>query len=103
MSEDGDLQPDERAYHLGMAVLAEQLESFWKSDVGQYLLRRANLEYNAALAAFVRCDPTNSKEVQLIQGKLAQATNFKKWLEEGIAEGLRSKNVLFGIEDEISQ
>ena len=91
---------ESQVYHYGMATLGEQLESFWKSDVGEYLRVRALSDYNAALAEFQKCNPADTPKVIEIQQKMAISTKFKVWLEEGIAEGLRSKRILEGIDDE---
>ena len=91
---------DTELYHYGIATLGEQLESFWKSDVGEYLRLRALSEYNSALADFQECDPSDVKAVIRIQNRMGMASRFKRWLDEGISEGLRSKRILEGIDDE---
>lgn len=93
-------EPSERDYHLGMATLGHQLDDFWRSDVGQYLLTRATADYNSALFDFKACNPTNTAAVTAIQSRMLRASEFRGWMEEGIAEGLRSKAALDGLDDE---
>lgn len=95
-----DLTPDEKDYHLGMGVLGYQLDAFWRSDAGVYLRHRADVEYNTALTEFIDCDPTDIKKVMEIQNRMARSKNFTVWITEGINEGLQSKKILEGIEDE---
>lgn len=92
---------EEEQYHLDQAALGKQLDEFWDSRVGQYLLEMSLAQYNRALEDFKTCDPTDYKTVARLQADIRHAESFKDWLNRGIENGLKSTNILQGNDDEI--
>jgi hypothetical protein len=87
MSEDKDLI-------VRRAIFGKQVDNFFSSDIGKYLLARADDEAEQALVAFKTCDPTDVSKVTGIQNKILQSENFKTWLEEAVMDGLQALNIL---------
>ena len=82
------------------AVLGKEIEDFLRSDIGKYLISRANRVYTAAVDEFKRVDPTKTAEIIRIQADMWKADAFKAWIVEGIQEGLTALNFLDGRDDD---
>lgn len=82
-----------------VAVFGKQVENFWGSDIGQYLLQRCLGEYNSAIAGIRQCNPTDTATFTKLQSQMIRAEDFKDWLSQAIEDGLRAKNVLEGIDE----
>jgi hypothetical protein len=79
---------------LDQAVLGEQLESFWNSDVGNYLLAKAEREYIMAFNSWVDMDVSNVQAALKTQSDAKRAKSFRAWVNEGIIQGLKAKEIL---------
>jgi hypothetical protein len=88
--------------NLEIAVFGKQVDQFWNSQIGQYLLERTLEEYNTALEDFKRVNPTDSAAIVKIQGRMWRSESFRDWLSEAITAGLRANDILEGNDDEIS-
>jgi hypothetical protein len=92
-----DMPPQE----LETAVFGKQVEIFWDSRIGQYLLVNTLREYNYSLEKLKTCDPTDFKQVVKLQAEIWRAESFRDWLSQAIEDGIRSTKILEGIDDEI--
>lgn len=88
------MQSDVRQQLFDYAALGREIESFWGSSVGTYLLKRADDEYVKAISELETCDPTDFKAIVKCQGETWRAKSFRKWLTEGIEAGRVAENVL---------
>jgi len=84
---------------LETAVFGKQVDLFWDSEIGQYLLGHALREYNTSLETLKSCDPSDSKTVARLQGEIWRAESFRDWLSRAIEDGIRATNILEGIDD----
>lgn len=84
--------------HLERAIFGKQVEEFWDSEIGQYLLARALQEYNTALEELKVCH--NIADMFTLQGKVWRAESFQNWLSAAITDGLKAKNILEHGDDE---
>ena len=91
----------ENAELIASAVLGEQIDSFFQSDVGKYLLARAKRVYNTAVEDFKRLDPSDTEAVRRCQTDMWKAEAFQGWMEQGIQEGLTSLGILEGLDDDV--
>jgi hypothetical protein len=82
------------------AALGASIDEFWDSRIGQYLLERVLAEYNSALEKLKTCDPTNLVTIIRLQSDVKRAESFREWLSVAIANGLKSLNILKGLDDE---
>lgn len=98
MSGEVDELVHETAELIAIGVMGEELEQFWKSDVGKYLQARIAKEINDAMKLFRGA--YGADEFKKAQNDFLRAESFTKWIEDGIAEGLRAKQILdYRIED----
>lgn len=84
---------------MATAVFGKQVELFWDSDIGQYLLERTLTEYNSAIEELTTCDPTNTAKIITLQSKAIRAEQFRGWLSQAIEDGLRAKRLLEGLDE----
>jgi hypothetical protein len=83
-------QNEDRNSLLNRAAFGKQVEEFWKSDIGAYMLRRINSEITEAFEEIKTVDPKDGKLVQNIQNKIYRAESIQGWLEDAIVSGLQS-------------
>ena len=79
---------------INQAVLGDQIDSFWRSDVGKYLLAKAEREYIMAFESWIDMDVSNVQAALKLQSDANRARSFKSWLDEGIIQGLKAKEIL---------
>jgi hypothetical protein len=83
-----------------IALLGKLMEEFTKSDVGSYMIRRANSEAEDAYIALTKVDPHDSIAVQNLQNAVYRAESIKTWMKEAISAGATAKDLLEQREDE---
>ena len=77
------------------AALAELIEDFWKSDIGQYLKRCAQEESDEATKNLVEQAHTMKHEDLLTaQAHIWRASKFCEWLEDAYARGCADLQIL---------
>jgi hypothetical protein len=79
---------------LDQAVLGRQVEDFLLTDVGKFLLAKAENEYIMALQALSEVDASNVQLILQHQGDAKTALNFRAWLSEAVTSGLKAKEIL---------
>lgn len=67
--------------------IGEDAAEFVKSDVGRYLLGRANQEIKAATNDLKRVYPWRRNRIQQLQNQIKVHELFKSWLVEAIVSG----------------
>jgi hypothetical protein len=82
---------DERQQLFDYAALGREVDAFWSTAVGQYLLRRTEMEYVEALAALAECDPSDQTKIRALQSDAKRAKSLKAWLSEAIKTGLMAE------------
>ena len=81
---------DDKVMLLRRAAFGKQVEEFWTSDIGNYLMNRIDSEVVGAFKEIKNCDPKDGKLVQTIQNKIYRSESIKSWLEDAIVDGLQS-------------
>jgi hypothetical protein len=81
---------DDKVMLLRRAAFGKQVEEFWSSDIGNYLLNRLDSEVVEAFGEIKVCDPKDGKTVQHIQNKIYRAESIKVWLTDAVCDGLQS-------------
>ncbi len=77
-----------------VAVLGEQADQFLRSDVGQYLVKRADIEIEEGVAELKIVNCNDAPKINEIQTRIYRAESVKVWLREAIMDGLRATEVL---------
>lgn len=86
-----DLNILEQSIAFGISV-----ERFLQSDIGKYLVERADAEIDEAVEALKRSDPEDAKAIRALQGKIFVAESFQLWLAEAIQDAANSQQELEG-------
>lgn len=74
--------------------LGFQVEAFLQSDIGRYLVQRAEAQVEEAVEKLKRCDPENSTQIRAIQHDIQVAEGIQYWLAEAIQSGLNAQQQL---------
>lgn len=77
-----------------VAVLGEQVDQFFKSDIGQYLLDHAARQETQGLDELRRVKCTDSQAVWDAQCQVWVAEKFRVWLTDAIQAGLKAQMIL---------
>lgn len=89
MSETPELNPLLKAVDLGF-----QAEAFLQSDVGRYLVQRAEAQVDEAVEALKQADPEDAKGIRNLQGVIAVAEAVQYWLADVIQQGENAQQQL---------
>jgi len=90
-----DNVPDEdEVLMIRRAVFGEQVQQFISSQIGQYLLARAQEEKVNAQIEFLEVDPSNVEAVRTIQNKILLSNKFAGWLQDAVGDGLRALGII---------
>lgn len=76
------------------ARLGLDVESFLASQVGRYLIGRADAEAESALLDLADIDPEDAKAVRTAQNRHKLARSVRQWLEEAIEAGRLAEDAL---------
>lgn len=81
------------------AILGRDAEEFLSTDLGRYMLARAEEEETEALEALASISPWRRRRIQQLQTQLWRARSFKGWLGEMIVAGKQALQQLDDRED----
>jgi hypothetical protein len=76
------------------AVLGRQVEDFLESDIGKYLVQRAEEEGAQALEELKRVSWWRSRRIRWLQNRIWVTESFQKWLGQAYSEGIHATNEL---------
>lgn len=74
-----------------IAALGREVDAFWRSHMGAYLLKRADAEYVEALTALKTWDATDATSILRLQSEIWRAESFRAWLSKAITDGLTAE------------
>jgi hypothetical protein len=77
-----------------IALLGKLMDEFTRSDVGSYMIRRANLDIEDAYEELKKVDPHDFSSVQKAQNKVYRAESIKDWMKQAIQAGTNAKDIL---------
>ena len=84
---------DIREFH-GAIDFGFQVEAFLQSQIGEYLIGRAEAEITEAVEELKRVDPNSGDDVRRIQNVIHRAESFQFWLAEAIQSGINAQREL---------
>jgi len=76
------------------AVLGRDAQDFVKTEIGRYLVGRANQEKRDALEQLGRVSPWRRNRIRDLQARVWRAESFLIWLAELITSGKQAEHVL---------
>lgn len=68
-------------------ILGDDADSFFKQELGQYILARARQEVKDCIHDLMEVDPTDMAKITGIKIKMLVAWSVPKWLNEAILSG----------------
>lgn len=71
-----------------------QVEAFLESEIGQYLIKRAEAQVSDAAESLKRVDPENPTQIRALQHNIQVAEDIQYWLAEAIRAGYASQDEL---------
>jgi len=78
------------------AVLGRQVEEFLESDIGKYLVGRAESEAREAMDLLKNVSFWRKKRIIWLQNRIKTAENFQMWLGQAYSEGLHALHTIEG-------
>ncbi len=76
------------------AAFGRQVELFLDSDIGKYLVKKAQAQSAQAMEELVVADPNDPKLIASIQNRIKVADSIIEWLGDAIAEGHSAIQIL---------
>ena len=92
--EDRDLQQVRNQIAFGL-----DCKAFMASQIGRYLIARANADIDAALDGLRNVDPHSPKDIQDWQNKAYRAESFLQWMGEAVTEGENAERTFIEAND----
>ena len=89
MSTRTELDPLLKAVDLGF-----QAEAFLHSDVGRYLVSRAEAQIDEAVELLKNADPEDAKSIRSLQNEIVVAESVQYWLADLIQQGENAQQQL---------
>ncbi|HXK61222.1 MAG TPA: hypothetical protein PLP42_15145 [Acidobacteriota bacterium] len=85
-----DSNPVLKTIDFGMEV-----EAFLQSDIGRYLVKRAESEVDSAVETLKEVDPEDAKSVRGLQNTIRVAESIQYWLADAIQSGMNAQVELY--------
>jgi phage tail tape-measure protein len=85
---------DERDPIVQTAILGKRVEDFIESDIGLYLIDRADNKLSDALNQLKTVAPWRTRRIRELQNEIWVASSFKIWLQEALSEGIAALNII---------
>lgn len=76
------------------AVLGRDAEEFFSSDMGRYLIGRAQLEAQEAMEQLKKVSTWRRRRIQELQNKIWRAESIEAWLVELVSSGKAAEAAL---------
>lgn len=82
------------------AILGRDAEEFARSELGQYILKRCDMEIDDAQDELCKVSSWRRRKIQELQNKVWRSKSMKTWLGELISNGRSAEAALDEIERE---
>ncbi len=80
------------------AILGQDAQEFINTELGQFLVRRADQEKKDALEQLARVSPQKKNRIRDLQAQVWRAESFLVWIAELITSGKQAEGVLEELE-----
>lgn len=89
------MEPDYEQMQMEAARLGIEAEAFLSSNLGRYLMERADLEIDKLTQELINLDPTNIADNTRVRNGIRVCYDFKDWLAEAVNSGrVAHRNIL---------
>jgi len=75
-------------------LLGDDADQFFRSDLGKYVLGRAQQEVDEATEKMKRVDPENVSQIRALQHIIQVAESVPRWLNEVLVAGRQAIEVV---------
>jgi hypothetical protein len=75
-------------------LLGDDADIFFQSDLGQYVVSRAQQESEDALAELKQVDPEDAKKIRYLQNRIHISEKALGWLQEMLIAGKQAMETL---------
>lgn len=75
-------------------LLGDDIDTFFKSDIGQYIVGRAQQEIDDAVIKLKTVTPEDIKQVRKLQNRINVAEGSLLWLQEALISGKQAMETL---------
>ena len=79
---------------LDTAIFGKQVENFLNTELGKYLVGRAEAQAERAHEQLARVLPWRRRRIQQLQNEIWLAERFQQWLAEAIMDGEQAVNLI---------
>lgn len=87
---------NEDASLLAQVGFGISVENFVNSEIGKYLLDRADQEVEIAIEKLKKVNPINTEEIRQLQNQIYRAESINGWLAEAVLNGQHAERTLTG-------
>ena len=92
--------PDEKVLYAD-ARIGMQVETFMRSEVGRYLIGRAEIQEKEAIEELIELDSWQWLKVRKARNKIAMARSLRDWLADAVQAGIAAGANLQSMEDDL--
>ena len=85
---------EERETMVAEALIGDDAEAFFRSDLGKTIIGLAKQEADLAYAALKTTNPTDQDKIRELQNAIWRSERFEQWLGELISNGEQSLKIL---------
>ena len=79
---------------LESAIFGKRVEDFLSSDLGKYLVHRAEEEAANSVENLKRVLPWRRRRIQELQNRIWMAESFQQWLADAVMDGMQSTQLI---------
>jgi hypothetical protein len=80
-------------------VFGEAVETFLQSDIGKYLVSRAEADVEAAVEQLKRVAPEQATQIRALQNQIHVAESVMYWLADAIQAGRNAESEMIEAQD----
>ncbi len=81
------------------AVFGQQVQEFLRSEIGHFLIQRAEKELGEAIEKLKTANPRDAENIVRLQVQVALLEKFESWLGDAVQDGLTAIANIDGEED----
>lgn len=80
-------------------LIGDDAEAFFKTNIGKYVISKAEAEVQEAMFSLTTVDPNNAAEISKLQGSIEIAKKTLLWLNEAITTGKQELQNRMSVDD----
>jgi len=81
------------------AIFGKEVQEFLSTNVGKFLVQRAEKEAEDATQALKRVFPLRWRRITELQNRIYRAESIQAWIGEAIMDGIQAERTITGEDD----